>query len=99
MKFGIPPFYQKEKNYPLLFKKIKEKEVNFGNTIQLSDQMKDIIKKVTFIFALGVSNNLCNLKLLIKDPNKRLGSQGVSEIKKHAWFADIDWLLLGEKKV
>lgn len=48
MKFGIPPFYQKEKNYPLLFKKIKEKEVNFGNTIQLSDQMKDIIKKVTF---------------------------------------------------
>jgi serine/threonine protein kinase len=34
-------------------------------------------------------------KLLIKDENKRLGSQsGASEVKSHKWFAPITWGLL-----
>lgn len=34
-------------------------------------------------------------KLLIKDENKRLGSQsGASEVKSHKWFAPINWGLL-----
>lgn len=34
-------------------------------------------------------------KLLIKDENKRLGSQsGASEVKNHKWFAPITWGLL-----
>ncbi|KDN53036.1 Pkinase-domain-containing protein [Tilletiaria anomala UBC 951] len=34
-------------------------------------------------------------KLLIKDENKRLGSQsGASEVKQHKWFAPISWGLL-----
>lgn len=39
-------------------------------------------------------------KLLIKDPNKRLGSQADSlEVLSHPWFADLDWSFLLAKKV
>lgn len=34
-------------------------------------------------------------RLLCKDPNKRLGSQGGSEeIKRHPFFKDVDWKLI-----
>lgn len=40
------------------------------------------------------------LKLLNRDVKKRLGSVGdFDEIKKHAWFKDIDWEKLYAKKV
>ena len=28
---------------------------------------------------------------LVLDPNKRLGAKGACEIKKHSFFAKIDW--------
>ncbi|BGO91457.1 hypothetical protein NBRC10512_003118 [Rhodotorula toruloides] len=38
-------------------------------------------------------------KLLIKDENRRLGSQsGASEVKQHRWFASINWGLLRHQK-
>ncbi|BGP24719.1 serine/threonine protein kinase Nrc-2 [Rhodotorula toruloides] len=38
-------------------------------------------------------------KLLIKDENRRLGSQsGASEVKQHRWFANINWGLLRHQK-
>lgn len=38
-------------------------------------------------------------KLLIKDENKRLGSQlGASEVKQHRWFANVSWGLLRNQK-
>lgn len=33
-------------------------------------------------------------KLMVKDPRHRLGAKGIDEIKKHSWFAPIDWGLL-----
>lgn len=33
-------------------------------------------------------------KLMIKDPTKRLGVRGISDIKQHPWFDPIDWGLL-----
>jgi len=38
-------------------------------------------------------------KLLQKNPKERLGNKGADEVKKHKWFANIDWDLLAEKKV
>jgi hypothetical protein len=38
--------------------------------------------------------------LLNKDPSKRLGSHGgASEIKKHPFFAEIDWNAMMRKKI
>lgn len=37
--------------------------------------------------------------LLEKDPRKRLGSsRGISEIKEHSFFADLDWVALAKKQ-
>ena len=36
-------------------------------------------------------------KLLVRDPTKRLGFQGVSTIKTHPFFKDIDWNKLNSK--
>ncbi|KAJ3434809.1 serine/threonine-protein kinase pkga-related [Anaeramoeba flamelloides] len=37
-------------------------------------------------------------KLLVTDPNKRLGTRGSSEIKNHPWFKGIDWDNLYQSK-
>lgn len=39
-------------------------------------------------------------RLLVKDPNKRLGggSEDAAELKRHAFFKDINWSLLAAKK-
>jgi len=40
------------------------------------------------------------IKLLIKDPTKRLGTKGeAEEIKMHPWFASINWNDLYNKKL
>jgi len=40
------------------------------------------------------------VKLLIKDPTKRLGTKGeTEEIKMHPWFASINWNDLVNKKL
>eukprot|EP01138_Halocafeteria_seosinensis_P016422 gb/GECG01016753.1/.p1 GENE.gb/GECG01016753.1/~~gb/GECG01016753.1/.p1 ORF type:complete len:517 (+),score=87.26 gb/GECG01016753.1/:1-1551(+) len=38
------------------------------------------------------------LKSLMTDAHKRLGANGVEEIKQHPWFRDIDWDSLQEKE-
>lgn len=38
-------------------------------------------------------------KLLTKNPTQRLGSNGSEEIKTHAWFSDLNWKEISEKKV
>ncbi|KAJ0974922.1 hypothetical protein J5N97_016887 [Dioscorea zingiberensis] len=37
-------------------------------------------------------------KLLTEDPNQRLGAKGASEVKKHAFFKDINWDTLARQK-
>ena len=38
-------------------------------------------------------------KLLIRKAGKRLGHNGISELKNHPWMESIDWELLAQKKV
>ena len=38
-------------------------------------------------------------KLLEKDPKKRLGANGVKEVKEHAFFGIVDWKKLKAKNV
>ena len=37
--------------------------------------------------------------LLTRDPTQRLGVNGAEEIKKHPFFASMDFKLLGQKKI
>lgn len=45
------------------------------------------------------SIDLCK-RLLEKDPNKRLGSNGCKEIMTHPWFESVDWeMILSDRAV
>ena len=62
---------------------IQHGAVRFPKKIFISDEAKDII-----------------LRLLEKNPKNRLGSQsGIEEIKKHPFFAKIDFDLFEQKKI
>lgn len=37
-------------------------------------------------------------KLLTREPDQRLGAKGVSEIKAHPFFNDIDWEMLAQRE-
>lgn len=39
------------------------------------------------------------MRLLQKDPMKRIGYKGADEIKKHRWFEQINWWALQRKKI
>ena len=81
MLCGLPPFYVE--NLDKMYDMIKNNPVKFPKRITLSEEAKDVIKK-----------------LLEKNPKKRLGSQnGIEEIKKHPFFASIDFDLIVEKKI
>ena len=53
---------------------------------------------LTKTFLSEEAKDLCS-KLLIKDPEKRLGVRGVEEIKSHPWFAKIQWDKIHNKTV
>ncbi len=38
-------------------------------------------------------------KLIQLDPKIRLGSNGIEDIKRHTFFASIDWVQLAERKI
>ena len=81
MLCGLPPFYTE--NLDKMYEMIKNSSVKFPKRLNLSEEAKDVIRK-----------------LLDKNPKKRLGSQnGVEDIKKHPFFADIDFDLLVQKKI
>ena len=70
-------------NLDKMYEMIKSSSVKFPKRITLSDDTKDIINR-----------------LLEKDPKKRLGSQsGIEEIKRHPFFAGIDFDLIEQKKI
>lgn len=37
--------------------------------------------------------------MFVKDPDQRLGSNGLEEIKKHSFFKNIDWNAIYNKKI
>ena len=81
MLFGIPPFYSK--NTEKMFDLITKAELKFPKKINVSEDAKDLIKK-----------------LLIKNQDLRLGSEGGFEtIKKHSFFKGFDFKALEEKKL
>ena len=81
MLFGIPPFYSK--NTEKMFDLITKAELKFPKKIEVSEDAKDLIKK-----------------LLIKNQDLRLGSEGGFEtIKKHSFFKGFDFKALEEKKL
>ena len=47
MLIGVPPFYDRNQNYDIVYQMIRENDVAFGTRIQISDDGKDIIRKVT----------------------------------------------------
>jgi serum/glucocorticoid-regulated kinase 2 len=70
-------------NLDKMYEMIQNSAVKFPKRINLSEDAKDII-----------------IKLLEKNPKKRLGYQkGIEEIKKHPFFAKIDFNLIEQKKV
>ena len=81
MLCGLPPFYVE--NLDKMYDMIKNNPVKFPKRITLSDDAKDVIKK-----------------LLEKNPKKRLGAQnGIEEIKKHPFFASLDFDDIVQKKL
>lgn len=69
-----------------------------SNRHDLFQHIKHDDPKYPFYF----SSNLKSLLegLLEKNPDKRLGSRlGADELKKHPWFANIDWMAMYLKKV
>ena len=70
-------------NLDKMYELIKTSPVKFPKRITLQEETKDIIKK-----------------LLEKNPKKRLGSNGgLEEIKKHPFFAGVQWEMIEQKKV
>ena len=80
MLCGLPPFYVE--NIDQMYELIKSAPLKFPNRIILSDNAKDIIKK-----------------LLNRNVKKRLGNNGIKEIKEHPFFKDIDFNLIEQKKI
>lgn len=52
-------------------------------------------------FPAYISDNAKSLLegLLVRDPEKRLGTNGGAEVKNHPWFGDIDWDKLVRKEI
>lgn len=69
------------------------------NTQKMFNSIRE--KNVSFSSKVTVSEECKDFvkQLLQKNSKERLGSKGADEVKKHKWFANIDWDLLSEKKV
>jgi tRNA A-37 threonylcarbamoyl transferase component Bud32 len=81
MLYGIPPFYSK--NTEKMFELITKAKLKFPQKIEVSDDAKDLIKK------LLVKNQ--DLRLGCEG--------GFEEIKKHSFFKGFDFKALEEKKL
>ncbi|KRW99442.1 Protein kinase-like domain [Pseudocohnilembus persalinus] len=81
---GIPPF-----DYRLIYRQDQKFEKIYDRILQSDLPMPRLLS--TF------GKDLLN-KLMQKVPSKRLGYNGIQEIKDHPWFSAVDWDLLGKKK-
>jgi len=43
------------------------------------------------------SSKYDDIQLLQRNPEKRLGWNGIDEIKHHPWLSDVDWKAIKEK--
>ena len=77
---GIPPYY--EDNINKMYENIRAADLAFPN--YFSRVCVDLIRVRVVL----------KQKLLIRDPNKRLGAKGFGDIKSHRFFKDVNWSLL-----
>ena len=81
MLCGLPPFYVE--NLDKMYELIKTSSVKFPKRISLSDDAKDIIKKL----------------LEKDPKKRLGSSKGIEEIKSHPFFASIDFDMIVQKKI
>ena len=86
MLTGLPPFFTT--NLDQLFNNISKNELKFPD--YFSNELKSVLKVNDLINYQGLTH---------RDPKKRLGVQSKEEIKKHAFFKEIDWKALASKNI
>lgn len=87
MLTGLPPFYTKNRD------ELFEKQILFFNHQYIIEKKKNRIKYGSLRYPQNINSYLSNLLdgLFTKNPDVRLGSKGVNEIKSHPWFNNINW--------
>lgn len=83
--YGITPFKGRT-NHDTLRNILKQQHLRFPKTttIGCGKELEDTVKAQDLI-----------AKLLVKNPKKRMGSRiGAAEIKRHAFFEDVNWALI-----
>ncbi|KAJ7644191.1 kinase-like domain-containing protein [Roridomyces roridus] len=68
---------------------------------EVTDKMYEKILNDPLVFGpeIGPDARSILTELLIRDPTRRLGVNGAAEIKKHPFFANMDFKLLAQKKI
>jgi len=79
--YGIPPFYNQ--NQMIMYDLIRECNLSFPQTPDISKEGKDFIK---LLLNKDASKRLGAMS-------------DFDDIKKHPWFSDLDWDLLYQKKI
>ena len=85
----IENFYKKSKSECY---KNKEEDINFNTPLKTMNYTWGV--KFSRIFSPQAIEFIS--KLLIKDPDKRLGNKNISDLKKHAFFKEIDFNKIAE---
>lgn len=75
-----------------------------GHTPFVDRTVRGIYRKVLYggvDFPWGINVMAKDLirRLLERNPKRRLGFQGVEEIKSHEWFQDVDWAMLRRREL
>ena len=83
---GIPPF--NDDTVEKVFQRIKKLQIPWDELATTEDGTSPISP---------AAKNLIDA-LLNPDPDKRLGSRSIDDIKSHEFFSDIDWCTLRESK-
>mmetsp|Transcript_17390 Transcript_17390/g.20187 ORF Transcript_17390/g.20187 Transcript_17390/m.20187 type:complete len:299 (+) Transcript_17390:832-1728(+) len=84
LRIGRPPFL--DKNHQKLGRLIKKGKIIFPDPIKHKIDMTEELKDII-------------MKLLDRDPNTRLGSNGYSEVINHPFFKDVDFDALMRKDI
>ncbi|KAG5117997.1 hypothetical protein JHK82_032417 [Glycine max] len=82
---GIPPF------------NAEHPQQIFDNIINRDIQWPKIPEEISFE-AYDLINNVFSFRLLNENPVQRLGATGATEVKRHAFFKDINWDTLARQK-
>jgi serum/glucocorticoid-regulated kinase 2 len=103
MIIGLPPFY--DENVQEMYQRILYMNLVFPPGEMSPEVALALFFSLFLVEAKGYAkcpDPQCQdfvTKMLERDPRKRLGRNGVHEIKEHPFFRSINWADLGEGKV